>query len=191
MSRFLLLFTYLSIFSFFIRLVSCDLFDNIQNLINRVLKRAKVEVKFSPLLEMIDFSEGNIDVFEIDKGNQNEIIFRGSSGVALSAAFGHYLRNYLYCDFHWKDGGGYSFQNFPKDLKSFPVPNKPERVEFLSKYRYYQNTCTFSYSFAWKAWDAWEQEIDWMAMSGINLPLAFTGQVLIFSLRLIKLHQYT
>ena len=25
-------------------------------------------------------------------------------------------------------------------------------------------------------WSRWQQEIDWMAMNGINLPLAFTGQ---------------
>lgn len=29
-------------------------------------------------------------------------------------------------------------------------------------------------------WDRWEQEIDWMALRGINLPLAFVGQEAIF-----------
>lgn len=24
-------------------------------------------------------------------------------------------------------------------------------------------------------WERWEQEIDWMALQGINLPLAFAG----------------
>jgi alpha-N-acetylglucosaminidase len=28
----------------------------------------------------------------------------------------------------------------------------------------------------WWKWDQWEKEIDWMALQGINLPLAFTGQ---------------
>jgi len=32
-----------------------------------------------------------------------------------------------------------------------------------------------SYSFAWWNWTQWEQAIDWMAMNGINLPLAFTA----------------
>jgi hypothetical protein len=31
-------------------------------------------------------------------------------------------------------------------------------------------------SFAWWDWKRWEKEIDWMALQGINLPLAFTGQ---------------
>ena len=25
-------------------------------------------------------------------------------------------------------------------------------------------------------WARWQQEIDWMAMNGVNLPLAFTAQ---------------
>lgn len=43
-----------------------------------------------------------------------------------------------------------------------------------------QNTCTASYSFAWRNWTSWEMEIDWMAMSGINMPLAATGQELVW-----------
>lgn len=31
-------------------------------------------------------------------------------------------------------------------------------------------------SFAWWDWERWEKEIDWMALQGINMPLAFTGQ---------------
>jgi len=38
------------------------------------------------------------------------------------------------------------------------------------------NVCTVSYSMVWWDWNRWEQEIDWMAMNGINLALAFTGQ---------------
>jgi Alpha-N-acetylglucosaminidase (NAGLU) tim-barrel domain len=44
------------------------------------------------------------------------------------------------------------------------------------RFRYYQNVCTVSYSSVWWNWTRWEREIDWMAMNGINLPLAFTGQ---------------
>lgn len=34
----------------------------------------------------------------------------------------------------------------------------------------------FSDSYVWWDWERWEKEIDWMALHGINLPLAFTGQ---------------
>lgn len=36
--------------------------------------------------------------------------------------------------------------------------------------------CTQSYSFVWWDWARWEQEIDWMALNGINLALAWSGQ---------------
>jgi len=49
-------------------------------------------------------------------------------------------------------------------------------VYVLHRFRYYQNVCTVSYSFVWWNWTRWEREIDWMAMNGINLPLAFTAQ---------------
>lgn len=45
----------------------------------------------------------------------------------------------------------------------------------LDDYRYFMNVCTFGYSYAFWGWDRWEREIDWMALNGINLPLAFVG----------------
>ena len=54
---------------------------------------------------------------------------------------------------------------------------------FLSyRFRYYQNVCTVSYSSAFWDWARWEQEIDWMALQGINLPLAFTAQEAIWKM---------
>ena len=44
------------------------------------------------------------------------------------------------------------------------------------RYRYYQNVCTHSYSFVWWDWARWEKELDWMALNGINLALAWSGQ---------------
>lgn len=44
------------------------------------------------------------------------------------------------------------------------------------RYRYYQNVCTHSYSFVWWDWARWERELDWMALNGINLALAWSGQ---------------
>ena len=44
------------------------------------------------------------------------------------------------------------------------------------KYRYAYNACTFSYSMAWWGWREWEAELDWLALRGVDLPLAFVGQ---------------
>lgn len=37
---------------------------------------------------------------------------------------------------------------------------------------YYQNVCTWSYSFTWWRWSQWRSHIDWMALQGITLSLA-------------------
>ena len=41
---------------------------------------------------------------------------------------------------------------------------------------YYMNVCTYGYSLAFVPWSYWQKHIDWMAMNGINTPLAFVGQ---------------
>ena len=46
---------------------------------------------------------------------------------------------------------------------------------------HYQNVCTVSYSFKFWDWTHWERHLDWMAMQGINDPLAFTGQEYIWT----------
>lgn len=40
--------------------------------------------------------------------------------------------------------------------------------------------CTASYSTVWWDWKRWETELDWMALRGINMPLAFNGQEAIY-----------
>lgn len=41
---------------------------------------------------------------------------------------------------------------------------------------WYHTYAVLADSYVWWKWDQWEKEIDWMALQGINLPLAFTGQ---------------
>jgi len=43
------------------------------------------------------------------------------------------------------------------------------------KYRVYMNYCTLNYSMCWWDFSRWEKEIDFMAMNGINMPLAVVG----------------
>ena len=42
--------------------------------------------------------------------------------------------------------------------------------------RLYYNVCTYGYTTAFWDWPRWEREIDWMALHGINAPLAMAGQ---------------
>ncbi len=45
----------------------------------------------------------------------------------------------------------------------------------LQKFRVYMNYCTLDYSMCWWNFERWEKEIDFMAMNGINMPLAVIG----------------
>ena len=113
-------------------------------------------------------SKTGTDEFEIEsKGDK--IMLRGSSGVAVASALYHYLTEYAHCQITW-NGTNLSL---PARL---PVLPSKIRKTTVYNYRYYLNYCTFNYSMSWWDWDRWQKEIDWMAMHGINMPLAITGE---------------
>lgn len=108
------------------------------------------------------------DVFEVE-GNKGKIILRGNNGVAVASALYYYLTEYAHCQITWNGTN----LNLPARL---PVPAKKIHKTTPYQYRYYLNYCTYSYSMSWWDWKRWEKEIDWMALHGINMPLAITGQ---------------
>eukprot|EP00118_Oscarella_pearsei_P003618 m.15082 g.15082 ORF g.15082 m.15082 type:complete len:759 (+) comp26171_c0_seq1:20-2296(+) len=108
------------------------------------------------------------DAFEISWAD-NRVLVRGTTGVAAAWGFQHYLKYWCFCHVSW---GGDQL-NLPSPL---PPVHSPVKITSPHRYRYYQNVVTSSYSFVWWNWTRWEREIDWMAVNGINLPLAFTGQ---------------
>jgi len=108
------------------------------------------------------------DVFEIESQN-NKVILRGSNGVSVASALNYYLKNYCHCLITWNG----SNLKMPAVLPSVKI--KIHRTTPY-QYRYYLNYCTFNYSMSWWDWDRWQKEIDWMALSGINMPLALTGE---------------
>jgi alpha-N-acetylglucosaminidase len=115
---------------------------------------------------------GGKDVFELESV-KGKILLRGNNGVAIGSALNYYLKNYAHCDISWN---GINL-NLPAVLP--PVPEKV-RKETPYNYRYYLNYCTFNYTMSWWKWDRWQWEIDWMALNGINMPLALTGQNIIW-----------
>ena len=56
------------------------------------------------------------------------------------------------------------------------LPEVDETIESVDRFRYDENVCVLSYTMAFWQWTDWERHIDWMALNGINMPLAFTGQ---------------
>lgn len=117
-------------------------------------------------LEVIPDSNG-LDVFEVEQ-RADKVALRGSSGVAIASALNWYLEHVA--------GVNVSLPLKPIRLAALrPVPARV-RISTPYRIRYFFNYCTFSYSMAWWDWHQWEQMIDWMALKGINTPLAVTGQ---------------
>ena len=108
------------------------------------------------------------DVFVIGEKKGKPFI-QGSSLSALTTGIGWYLNHYAHVNLTWN--------NLTTDLSqvSLPVPTSEEKHVCNTTYRYDFNTCTFSYSMAFWTWERWQQEIDWMALHGINAPLNLVG----------------
>ncbi|KAK4786752.1 hypothetical protein SAY86_010585 [Trapa natans] len=108
--------------------------------------------------------------------NGPEIIIEGTTAVELASGLHWYLKYWCGAHISWDKTGG-------TQVASVPVPGSLPRVKdggvVIQRpipWNYYQNVVTSSYSYVWWDWKRWEKEIDWMALQGINLPLAFTGQ---------------
>lgn len=97
------------------------------------------------------------------------VVLEGNNGVSVASALGHYLKTW--CGWHLTWCG--SQENLPEVL---PMPSEKYECSSPYKYRYYLNYCTFNYSMSWWDFDRWQKEIDFMALNGINMPLALTGQ---------------
>ncbi len=108
------------------------------------------------------------DVFEIES-RDGYIILKGSDGVSIASALNYYLKKFAHCQISWNGNN----LNIPH-----PLPIVPGKIQKISpyKYRYYFNYCTFNYTASWWDWQRWQKEIDFMALNGINMPLALVGQ---------------
>ncbi|EGC39824.1 hypothetical protein DICPUDRAFT_26247 [Dictyostelium purpureum] len=113
------------------------------------------------------------DVITSQLSNSSTVIVHitADNGVNLAMGLQHYLKYYCQCSYSW-NGDQCAIQSFDQLP---PVP-EPVLVPVVSNFRYYMNVCTFGYSTVWWNWSRWEREIDWMALNGYNLPLAFVGQ---------------
>lgn len=87
----------------------------------------------------------------------------GSSASALCFAFNRYLKNACHSMITWSG-------------KHLRIPDRwpdyEEQGTSPYRLRYFINVCTFGYTTPYWDWERWERELDWMALHGVNLPLA-------------------
>lgn len=106
------------------------------------------------------------DVYEYQSAG-GKLTVRGSSPVALASGYYQFIRH--------TGLGIASWSGNRLDL-SKPWPDTAlTRVESPYAYRYYFNVVTMGYTTPYWTWDRWQQEIDWMALHGINMPLALNA----------------
>jgi alpha-N-acetylglucosaminidase len=119
--------------------------------------------------------------FVLRNGAERTVAVSGSNANELAAGVGHYLRTVGKASLSWAGTGG---RRIPDTLTKLPLPRlpgaAPVQVSRADRWSYYQNVCTPSFSFVWYSWDDWQAELDLLALSGVNLFLAYTGQEAIY-----------
>lgn len=131
----------------------------------QVIKRVIGKRASSITLKAIPAKNG-CDTYQVKAKNGQLTIF-GSSPVAITYGFNQYLQKACHSMVTWSG-------------KHLDVPTRwPDYSTGLItspyKYRYYLNVVTFGYSTVYWKWPRWQKELDWMAMHGINMPLAMVG----------------
>lgn len=135
--------------------------QEIYELIARVLPEHQEQI----VCELQD-DFGGKDAYEID-WQDNKLVLRGNNAVSMATGLGWYLKYDAKVNISWCGGN----QKLPKQL-----PKAAKRRHIINqKYRVYMNYCTFNYTASWWEWERWEYEIDYMALNGINMPLAIVG----------------
>ena len=127
----------------------------------------------------IETIKSDHDFFEIATKNGKPLV-RGNNYVSIASGINWYLKYRLGVHLTWNS----MHASLPDTL---PLVKKAERHNTDIAYRYYLNYCTMSYSTAFWDWARWEQELDWMALHGINLCLDIVGTDVVWRNVLLKL----
>eukprot|EP01025_Chloroclados_australasicus_P015613 TRINITY_DN1751_c0_g3_i1.p1 TRINITY_DN1751_c0_g3~~TRINITY_DN1751_c0_g3_i1.p1 ORF type:complete len:793 (-),score=60.66 TRINITY_DN1751_c0_g3_i1:1460-3838(-) len=142
--------------------------------INKLLERLKLPVELFQLSVQKIGQFGGFKAYVAD----GKIHIEGQSGVDIATGIHWFLKYRCNSSYSWPETGGLQLAPDAFDEKRLNRVSyqKPLIQERTVKYHYYQNVVTSSYSFAYWQWDRWQQELDWMAMNGVNLALALSGQ---------------
>jgi alpha-N-acetylglucosaminidase len=133
-------------------------------LIQRVLEKHTNDF----LLKEIPIENGR-DIFEVATQN-GKIVLSGNNAVSIATAFNWYLKETAHVSYDWQ-------AIYPLTISgNLPLPVARTRKTCSATQRFFNNTCTFGYTFAYWKWEQWQRFIDWMAMNGVNRPLMLAGQ---------------
>ena len=120
-------------------------------------------------LQLNETSRQN-DHFAISTCSNGSIAITGNSVSALATGLRRYFVDVAHVDLYWFIGS-----RLDQSAPVLPRPNGTITGASIVPWRYFFNTVTFSYTTPFWSWSDWELELDWLALHGINLPLAWVG----------------
>jgi len=112
-------------------------------------------------------AENGLDVYEVIALG-GKVLVKGSGTIAMTRGAYDYMQKACNIQYTWSS----QEIKLPADLPDLNIP----RTVSPYKFRLYYNVCAAGYSTAFWHFPDWEKELDWMALHGINMPLAMGGQ---------------
>ena len=109
------------------------------------------------------------DYFDLSE-KDGKIHITGNNGVSLATGLNHYLKYYLNVNIS-QVGNHVSMPD-----KAVSLNGETVFKETKMPVRYAYNYCTHSYSMPFWGEEEWRNELDWLALNGVNLVLDMTGQ---------------
>ena len=137
--------------------------EEAQALANRLSPKLAAHVTFAQV------PADSVDYFIVENDG-NHVKISGNNANSMATGLNHYLKNYCNTTVSW-------YADIPVELPDVLPPVKGrEVVKARVPQRFFLNYCTYGYTMIYWKWRDWERFIDWMALNGVNLPLAITGQ---------------
>lgn len=115
----------------------------------------------------VDIVGGAQDCYTIS-ANKGRVFVRANNYISAFTGIYDYLKKYCGVQLSWCG-------NRKIRIKELAMFDGTLSRTIEQKFRVYMNYCTLDYSMCWWDFERWEQEIDFMAMNGINMPLAVIG----------------
>lgn len=110
------------------------------------------------------------DCFRLETSDAGKIVICGNNANSMAMGLNHYLRYFCLTTVSW-------YADVPVEMpQTLPIIDTPVYVEAKVSRRFFLNYCTYGYTMPFWQWKDWERLIDWMALNGVNMPLAITGQ---------------
>ncbi len=119
--------------------------------------------------ELLDFDGSECYIVKGDTVS-GKIYISGTTQSAMAVGLNRYLRDVCHADVSW-----YAADSVVVPA-TLPVPSVVLRGKARVSVRFFLNYCTFGYTMPFWKWEDWQRLIDWMALNGVNTPLALTGQ---------------